>query len=160
MTPWTVACQAPLFMGFPRQQYWSGLPFPSPEALPEPRMEPTSSWLADSLPLSHQGSPMNWFLKSLQTFLHFPSFSLQWLHPFCAWKTPLPSYHRPWDMGLQILLHWLLCLLSASLFFSERPSLVSLARLSLIPLSYCSHLIISETCHFSFLNKSSQIHIA
>ena len=29
-TPWTVACQAPLSMGFPRQEYWSGLPFPSP----------------------------------------------------------------------------------------------------------------------------------
>ena len=29
-TPWTVACQAPLFMGFSRQEYWSGLPFPSP----------------------------------------------------------------------------------------------------------------------------------
>ena len=28
VTPWTVACQAPLFMGFPRQEYWSGLPFP------------------------------------------------------------------------------------------------------------------------------------
>ena len=31
MTPWTVACQAPLSMEFPRQQYWNGLPFPSPE---------------------------------------------------------------------------------------------------------------------------------
>ena len=30
VTPWTVACQAPLSMGFPRQEYWSGLPFPSP----------------------------------------------------------------------------------------------------------------------------------
>ena len=29
-TPWTVSCQAPLFMGFFRQEYWSGLPFPSP----------------------------------------------------------------------------------------------------------------------------------
>ena len=33
-TPWTVACQAPLSMGFSRQEYWSGLPFPSPESLP------------------------------------------------------------------------------------------------------------------------------
>ena len=31
VTPWTVALQAPLSMGFPRQEYWSGLPFPSPE---------------------------------------------------------------------------------------------------------------------------------
>ena len=34
--PWTVACQAPLFMGFSRQEYWSGLPFTSPEDLPDP----------------------------------------------------------------------------------------------------------------------------
>ena len=41
-TPWTVARQAPLSMGFPRQEYWSGLPFPSPGALPDPGIEPTS----------------------------------------------------------------------------------------------------------------------
>ena len=34
MTPWTVALQAPVSMGFPRQEYWSGLPFPSPGDLP------------------------------------------------------------------------------------------------------------------------------
>ena len=34
-TPWTVALQAPLFMGFPKQEYWSGLPFPSPRDLPD-----------------------------------------------------------------------------------------------------------------------------
>ena len=33
-TPWTAACQAPLSMGFPRQEYWSGLPFPPPGDLP------------------------------------------------------------------------------------------------------------------------------
>ena len=41
-TPWTVACQAPLSMGFPRQEYWSGLPFPSPGDLPDPGIKPTS----------------------------------------------------------------------------------------------------------------------
>ena len=41
-TLWTIACQAPLSMGFPRQEYWSGLPFPSPGNLPDPRIEPTS----------------------------------------------------------------------------------------------------------------------
>ena len=35
-TPWTVACQAPLSMGFSRQEYWSGLPFPSAGGLPDP----------------------------------------------------------------------------------------------------------------------------
>ena len=45
-TPWTVARQAPLSMGFPRQEYWNGLPFPSPGALPDPEMEPASPSLA------------------------------------------------------------------------------------------------------------------
>ena len=40
VTPWTVAHQAPLSMGFPRQEYWSGLPFPSPGDLPHPGIEP------------------------------------------------------------------------------------------------------------------------
>ena len=41
-TPWAVTCQAPLSMGFSRQEYWSGLPFPSPRDLPDPEMEPKS----------------------------------------------------------------------------------------------------------------------
>ena len=41
-TPWTVAHQAPLSMGYPRQEYWSGLPFPSPRDLPDPGIEPVS----------------------------------------------------------------------------------------------------------------------
>ena len=41
-TPWTVACQAPLSMGFSRQEYWSGLPFPTSGPLPDPGIEPAS----------------------------------------------------------------------------------------------------------------------
>ena len=49
-TPWTVAHQAPLSMGFSRQEYWSGLPCPSPGNLPDPGIEPRSPELqADSL---------------------------------------------------------------------------------------------------------------
>ena len=59
VTPWTVAHQASLSMGFPRQEYWSGFLFPSPVDLPDPGIKPTSpAWQVDSLPLSHQGSPM------------------------------------------------------------------------------------------------------
>ena len=51
---WTVAHQAPLSMGFSRQEYWSRLPCPPPWELPDPRIEPGSPELqADSLPLSH-----------------------------------------------------------------------------------------------------------
>ena len=41
-TPWTVACQAPLSMGFSGQEYWSGLPCPPPGNLPNPEIIPTS----------------------------------------------------------------------------------------------------------------------
>ena len=42
VTPWTITYQAPLSMGFSRQEYWSGLPFPSPEDLPDSGIEPGS----------------------------------------------------------------------------------------------------------------------
>ena len=42
LTPWTVACQAPLSVGFSRQEYWSALPFPPPGDLPDPGIKPTS----------------------------------------------------------------------------------------------------------------------
>ena len=55
-TSWTLACQAPLSLGFSRQEYWSGMAFPSPGDLPNPGIEPGSPSLqADALPLGHQG---------------------------------------------------------------------------------------------------------
>ena len=58
---WTVSRQAPLSMGFSRQEYWSGLPCPSPVDLPKPGIEPGSPALqADALPrelLGHPGGP-------------------------------------------------------------------------------------------------------
>ena len=56
VTPWTVACQAPLSMEFSRQEYRSGLSFPSPGDLPNPGIEPWSPALqADSLPCEPPG---------------------------------------------------------------------------------------------------------
>ena len=59
-TPWTIGHQAPLSMGFPRQEYGNGLPFSSPGDLPDPGIEPLSpaspSLQVDSLPLLHPGS--------------------------------------------------------------------------------------------------------
>ena len=50
MSSWTVACQVPLDMEFSRQEYWGGLPFPSPGGLPDPGIKPRSSALeADAL---------------------------------------------------------------------------------------------------------------
>ena len=57
-TPWTVAYQAPLSMAFSRQEYWSGLPFPSPGDLPTPRIEPEIPALqADALISEPPGKP-------------------------------------------------------------------------------------------------------
>ena len=63
-TPWTVAWEASLSMKFPRQEYWSGLPFPPLGDLPNPGTEPASPALqADSSPLHHLGSPqLLWYL--------------------------------------------------------------------------------------------------
>ena len=58
MTPWTIARQAPLSMGFSRQGYWSGLPFPPPGDLPNPGIEPESPALqAGSFPAELPGNP-------------------------------------------------------------------------------------------------------
>ena len=57
-TPWTVAYQASLSMGFSRQEYWSGLPFPSPGDLPDPGIAPRSPTLeADTLTSEPPGKP-------------------------------------------------------------------------------------------------------
>ena len=58
VTPWTIACQAPLSMAFSNQEYWSGLPFPSPEDLPSPGIKPGSPALqADSSSSEPLGKP-------------------------------------------------------------------------------------------------------
>ena len=83
---WTVAHQAPLSMAFSRQEYWSGLPHPSPGDLPNPGIEPeppmSPALQADSLPLSHGESPLDfiydiwdiWFF-SWKTIDNYPYFS-------------------------------------------------------------------------------------
>ena len=66
VTPWTIACQAPLSEGFFRQEYFSGLPFPSPGDLPDSGIEPMSPALqTDSLPTKLQGKPMTLGLKAM-----------------------------------------------------------------------------------------------
>ena len=80
VTSWTIARQAPLFMGLPRQEHWSGLSFPSPGDLPNPEIQPGSSELqADSLPTEPQGKP-----NTVQEAFNF-------LRTFC----PSPAGHFP-----------------------------------------------------------------
>ena len=63
-SPWTVACQAPLSTGFSRQEYCSGLLFPSPGDLPDPEIQPMSLALqVDSLTLRLRGSHSTLYLK-------------------------------------------------------------------------------------------------
>ena len=60
VTPWTITNPAPLSMGFSRQEYWSGLPFPSPGDLPDLGIEPGSPALQeDSLPSEPPGKPIH-----------------------------------------------------------------------------------------------------
>ena len=80
VTPWTVACQAPLSMGFPRQEYWSGLPFPPPQEdpsgdLPDSGIEPGSSALqADSLPTEPLGKLMAIYQYKVKSiFARYPN---------------------------------------------------------------------------------------
>ena len=68
-TPWTVPYQAPLSMEFSRQEYWSGLPFPSPGDLPKPRIEPGSPALqADTLLSEPLGTPITMVLNAAQSY--------------------------------------------------------------------------------------------
>ena len=73
-TPWTIAYQAPLSMGFSRQECWSGLPFPSPGDSPDPGIEPGSPALqADALPSEPGANRRTPKLKKT----HVPQCSLQ-----------------------------------------------------------------------------------
>ena len=75
MNPHAIAHQAPLSMGFSRQEYWSELPFPSLEDVPNPGIEPRSPALqADSLPFEPQGSP-SCFINSQSNVIDFHFFS-------------------------------------------------------------------------------------
>ena len=96
-TSWTIACQAPLSMGLPWQEYWSGLPCPPLGDLPNPAIKPSSPALqADSSPAEPLGKPMNlsvtqkcFLVPFSDLFLHlsFPSLTscLVW-SAFCHYK--------------------------------------------------------------------------
>ena len=81
-TLWTVACQAPLSMGFSRQEYWSGLPCPPPGDLPDPGIEPRS---LTSPPLA------GGFFTTAATWEAYSWYSM-WFNSFDSTITPGDSY--------------------------------------------------------------------
>ena len=86
-TPWTVAHQAPLPMGFSRQEFWRGLPFPSPGHLPNPGIKPGSPTLqVDSLPSVPPGKP-RYFMGKVRLIAAPPSQQWLWKLLCCS------SYH-------------------------------------------------------------------
>ena len=84
VTPWTVVHQAPLFMKSSRQEYWSGLPFPSPGELPDPGIEPGSPELASGFITTELPG------KSIKYFYFLLKISVSWRPP---WH--LPGLNHP-----------------------------------------------------------------
>ena len=98
--PWTITCQAPLSMGFPIQEYWSGQPCPPPGDLPNPGIEPVSPMSPDrkkdSSPLSH--------LESLQNDCAVLCLVAQSCPTLC---TPWTEAHQaPLSMGFSRQEYW------------------------------------------------------
>ena len=92
MIPWTVVHQAPLSIGFPRQEYWAGLPFPSLGDLPNPGIKPRSPSLqADSLPAESPGKPKNTGMGSLSLL---------------QWNFPTREYNQVSCIGGRFFTNW------------------------------------------------------
>ena len=101
VTQWNVACHAPLSMGFPKQEFWSGLPFPSPGDLPDPGIEPTSHALAGGFfPTEPLGKPHilsndTLFLNKSMFFIYISSPSPP--HTCTYYKHIISKKYHPWS---------------------------------------------------------------
>ena len=128
VTPWTVAYQAPLSMGFSRQECWSGLPFPSPGDLPNPGIELSSPALqADALPSEPPGKPR------LQRKGEFPlGKSDQTSLPY-SFSSPLPQIY-PTTGSLENLDVFMKGVMGAHIFFFN----FIYFNWRLLTLQYCS----------------------
>ena len=105
-TPWTVAYQAPS-TGFSREEYWSGLPFPSPEDLPDPGIEPGSPALqADALPSEPPGKPKDDEKETPDPEVCKLSIHDDDTRSFCKFWSPGPTHYLPMDSGA---LGWKCC---------------------------------------------------
>ena len=103
VTPWAVACQAPLSMRFSRQEYWSGLPLPPPGALPDPAMEPRSSAVqVDSFPSEPPGRPVL-YVAVCMSLRFFVSLRYRRLLPRCAHQAVLSVSISSLEIGSSVL---------------------------------------------------------
>ena len=127
-TKWIVAHQAPLCMGFPRQEYWSGLPFPSPGDLSDPEIKPTppslASWFLTTEP---PGKPL---LKITEINFISPTHTHWQNWKFTLFVLWLLHFRRFWGLCVKVsfpptLLTALWGLLSVTALRSVRPSLSS-----------------------------------
>ena len=125
--PWTVVCQVPLSMGFSRQEYWNGLPFPSPGDLPDSGTEPRSPTLQVGF-FTIQGSPDD-SLRYLKIFgnFFFAMLCSMWdlgsptrnqiLCPLC-WKLRVLATGLPWkSLFLNLETGWRKNMQAISFFF-------------------------------------------
>ena len=94
VSPWTVASQAPLSMRYPRQEYWSGLPFPSPGDLPDAGIEPDSSyadrWILFTREAQHN---LHWHENRCQKTTLGPQIKEEWRRLLFGMKRSRP--HKP-----------------------------------------------------------------
>ena len=116
MTPWTVACQAPLSMRFPRQEYRSGLPFSSLGDLPDPGIEAMSPALAGGFFTTEPpGTPH----KPLQSILIFSVYSDSLAVYHFLFQFFLFLYLLPFFLTIPVFgFHWYFCLIQQLSFFS------------------------------------------
>ena len=95
VTPWTVACQVPLSMGFHRQEYWNGVPFPSPGNHPNPGIKHSSpEFQADSLPSEPRGK-RNCYQTKLGSTCPCSVKSIYWQWVQGAW-VQVASVQKAW----------------------------------------------------------------
>ena len=101
VTPWTIAYQAPPSMGFSRQEYWSGLPFPSPGNLPNPGIEPRSPTLqTDALPSEPSGK--SFYVKYMECLCNIHiSGSLCKSYPPMLMFSHVWLFATPWTVAYQ-----------------------------------------------------------
>ena len=111
LTLWTIAYQASLSMGFPRQEYWSGLPFPPPEDLPNPEIKATSpappalaGEFSTTLPL---GKPTSQYVQTNESILthYYSLMSALYLDflSFHPWSFSCPRSHLKYHMILVVM---------------------------------------------------------